>query len=101
MPPGLRLLQEGAGSEALRAALSEWLPGKDSGLLAGPAAKVVAAALAAEGADGAEGAVAGADGAGGAGAEALRYLKANTDLLDKPSVWIVGGDGWAYDVSAF
>jgi len=23
----------------------------------------------------------------------------NTDCLDKPSVWIVGGDGWAYDVS--
>lgn len=25
--------------------------------------------------------------------------QSNTDLLDKPSVWIVGGDGWAYDVS--
>ena len=26
------------------------------------------------------------------------YVKANADLLGKPSVWIFGGDGWAYDI---
>ena len=26
-------------------------------------------------------------------------LQNNTDLLDKPSMWVIGGDGWAYDVS--
>ncbi len=25
-------------------------------------------------------------------------IKENTDLLTKPSVWIIGGDGWAYDI---
>lgn len=30
---------------------------------------------------------------------ALQYLAAGSkDLLEKPSVWIVGGDGWAYDI---
>jgi hypothetical protein len=30
---------------------------------------------------------------------ALQYLAAaGKDLLEKPSVWIVGGDGWAYDI---
>ena len=26
------------------------------------------------------------------------YVTANADLLSKPSVWIFGGDGWAYDI---
>ena len=26
------------------------------------------------------------------------YVVANADLLGKPSVWIFGGDGWAYDI---
>ncbi len=25
-------------------------------------------------------------------------IKENTDLLTKPTVWIIGGDGWAYDI---
>jgi pyruvate/2-oxoacid:ferredoxin oxidoreductase beta subunit len=30
---------------------------------------------------------------------ALQFLAAaGKDLLEKPSVWIVGGDGWAYDI---
>ncbi|MBR0374865.1 MAG: pyruvate:ferredoxin (flavodoxin) oxidoreductase [Mogibacterium sp.] len=27
-----------------------------------------------------------------------KYVIANQDLLPKPSVWIFGGDGWAYDI---
>ncbi len=27
-----------------------------------------------------------------------QYIVANADLLTKPSVWIFGGDGWAYDI---
>ena len=26
------------------------------------------------------------------------FIKQNADLLSKPSVWIFGGDGWAYDI---
>ncbi|GAB4824108.1 hypothetical protein N2152v2_011154 [Parachlorella kessleri] len=103
--------KEGAGSEALRTALQEWLPVKDVGPLAGPAGKAVAAALNAlettpttpatsttigQGSGGpGDG---GGEGVSEAGREAVRYLAANLDLLDKPSVWIVGGDGWAYDI---
>lgn len=28
----------------------------------------------------------------------LQEVKENCDLLTKPSVWIIGGDGWAYDI---
>ncbi|GAB4822569.1 hypothetical protein N2152v2_009615 [Parachlorella kessleri] len=83
------VVQEGAGTEQLRAALTEWIPVRSNGALAGPASEGVKAALAA---------CADANGAESAGANALRFLQANTDLLDKPSVWIVGGDGWAYDI---
>lgn len=38
-------MQEGAGSDELRAALEEWLPVKDNGMLSGPAASEVAKAL--------------------------------------------------------
>ena len=31
-------------------------------------------------------------------AEGLDYIKGNLDCLVKPSVWIFGGDGWAYDI---
>jgi len=31
-------------------------------------------------------------------AEGLDYVKGNLDCLVKPSVWIFGGDGWAYDI---
>ena len=27
-----------------------------------------------------------------------KYVLENTDMLPKPSVWIFGGDGWAYDI---
>ncbi len=31
-------------------------------------------------------------------AEGLDYIKGNLDCLVKPSIWIFGGDGWAYDI---
>lgn len=30
--------------------------------------------------------------------KAATYVKANSDMLLKPSVWMFGGDGWAYDI---
>jgi pyruvate-ferredoxin/flavodoxin oxidoreductase len=30
--------------------------------------------------------------------EALEAVYGNRDLLTKPSIWVVGGDGWAYDI---
>ena len=30
--------------------------------------------------------------------EEVKFLKDNKNLLIKPSVWIFGGDGWAYDI---
>lgn len=63
---------------------------KENGALSGPAGERVEAALKAMGPLG------DANTAGGA---ALAHVAGNTDLLEKPSVWIIGGDGWAYDVS--
>ena len=31
-------------------------------------------------------------------AESLGFIKENLDCLVKPSIWIFGGDGWAYDI---
>ncbi len=31
-------------------------------------------------------------------ADGLDYIKGNLDCLVKPSIWIFGGDGWAYDI---
>ena len=28
----------------------------------------------------------------------LDFIRTNTDILTKPSIWIFGGDGWAYDI---
>ena len=33
-----------------------------------------------------------------AGNAALEEIRDNSDLLSKKSVWVVGGDGWAYDI---
>ena len=30
--------------------------------------------------------------------EHARYVTENTDMLPKPSIWMFGGDGWAYDI---
>lgn len=54
------VVAEAAGSEALCAALTEWLGAKDNGMLAGPAAKAVTAELQALGSTAVSPAVAGA-----------------------------------------
>ena len=28
----------------------------------------------------------------------IEFIRSNTDILTKPSIWIIGGDGWAYDI---
>ena len=38
------------------------------------------------------------DGVGGADADAARALHAVASALERREVWIVGGDGWAYDI---
>ncbi|KIZ02108.1 putative pyruvate-flavodoxinoxidoreductase [Monoraphidium neglectum] len=85
------VVSQGVGSEELRAALGEWLKVKENGALAATAGRAVEAALGALPAA-ARGDVATAGGA------ALAHVAGNVDLLDKPSVWIIGGDGWAYDI---
>jgi hypothetical protein len=84
------VVEQGVGSADLREALAEWIKVRDNGALAGAAGARVEASLKALGDRG------DVNTAGGA---ALAHVAGNTDLLDKPSVWIVGGDGWAYDVS--
>ena len=34
------------------------------------------------------------------GSEALSRVKENKDLLTVPSYWLIGGDGWAYDIGS-
>ncbi len=67
-------------NEKTNAAFAAWLEGKDDADKSKAAAAMVREALENETAEG------------------LDYIKANLDCLVKPSVWIFGGDGWAYDI---
>ncbi len=67
-------------NENTKAAFTEWLDQKDNAEGSKVAAEHVKAAIAKENADG------------------LDYIKSNLDCLVKPSLWIFGGDGWAYDI---
>ena len=67
-------------NEQTNAAFAEWLENKDDAKGSKIASDKVKAALANETASG------------------LDYIKANLDCLTKPSIWIFGGDGWAYDI---
>ena len=67
-------------NEKTNAAFAAWLDGKDDADKSKAAAAMVREALESETAEG------------------LDYIKANLDCLVKPSVWIFGGDGWAYDI---
>ncbi len=67
-------------SEATAAAFKQWIADKNDADASKVAAEAVKAAVANETADG------------------LDYIKGNLDCLVKPSVWIFGGDGWAYDI---
>ena len=67
-------------NEKTNAAFAAWLEGKDDADKSKAAAAMVREALETETAEG------------------LDYIRANLDCLVKPSVWIFGGDGWAYDI---
>ena len=62
------------------AAFDEWIANKNDAAASKVAAEKVKAAVAGE------------------NAEQLDYIKNNHDCLVKPSIWIFGGDGWAYDI---
>lgn len=62
------------------AAFDEWIANKNDAAASKVAAEKVKAAVANE------------------NAEQLDYIKNNLDCLVKPSIWIFGGDGWAYDI---
>ena len=67
-------------NEKTNAAFSAWLSDKEDAEKSKVAAEMVKEALKSETASG------------------LDYIKGNLDCLVKPSVWIFGGDGWAYDI---
>ena len=67
-------------NEKTNAAFAAWLADKDDAEKSKVAAEMVKEALANESADG------------------LDYIRGNLDCLVKPSIWIFGGDGWAYDI---
>ena len=68
--------------EAIVAAAKEWLEKKEDAEGSRAAGEKLVAALEAK------------DG----GADKKAYILANKDLLTKKSIWIFGGDGWAYDI---
>jgi len=68
--------------ETIVAAAKEWLENKDNAEGSRAAGEKLVAALEAK------------DG----GADKKAYILANKDLLTKKSIWIFGGDGWAYDI---
>ena len=67
-------------NEKTSAAFTAWLNDKEDAEKSKVAAELVKSALKDETADG------------------LDYVKGNLDCLVKPSIWIFGGDGWAYDI---
>ncbi len=81
------LLSLGTVSADLTDALNAWLDGKDDANLSQVAAGKVVDLVNAELAN-----------ASGVTLDALNDILARKDCLVKKSVWIVGGDGWAYDI---
>ena len=69
--------------DAIRAAAQEWLDGKDNAEASRAAGDKLVALIEAKNPQGA------CNG---------RYILDNKDLLTKKSIWIFGGDGWAYDI---
>ena len=67
-------------NERTNAAFAEWLANKNDAELSKIAAEKVKEAVKDETAEG------------------LDFIKGNLDCLVKPSIWIFGGDGWAYDI---
>ncbi|MBR5192493.1 MAG: pyruvate:ferredoxin (flavodoxin) oxidoreductase [Clostridia bacterium] len=67
-------------NEATKEAFNQWLADKENAEKSKVAAEKVKEALKNEKAEG------------------LTYIRENADCLVKPSIWIFGGDGWAYDI---
>ena len=67
-------------NEATKLAFKAWLEDKEDAEKSKVASALVEDAIKNETADG------------------LDYIKGNLDCLVKPSIWIFGGDGWAYDI---
>ncbi len=74
-------------SENLKDAFNEWLDGKEDGVLSEAASKKIITLL--------PEAIASAS---GMTLELLNKINNRKDCLIKKSTWIVGGDGWAYDI---
>ncbi|QJB55049.1 pyruvate:ferredoxin (flavodoxin) oxidoreductase [Pseudodesulfovibrio sp. zrk46] len=69
-----------SASGDVKSAIEGWLESKDNAEASAEAGKTLKAALA------------------GTTDEALKAIAADEDLFTKKSVWIFGGDGWAYDI---
>ncbi|MDP4152121.1 MAG: pyruvate:ferredoxin (flavodoxin) oxidoreductase [Bacillota bacterium] len=78
-------LATGVAGNEVKAAADKWLAVKDDKKLSLAASEEVEAVLKAAKAS-------------GEGKEALEYAVKNADMLAKKSIWIFGGDGWAYDI---
>ncbi len=81
------LLGLGGISSAMTEALNEWLDGKDNAEASEKATDKILALIDDE-----------KKKANGVTLELLNAIEAKKDCLIKKSVWIVGGDGWAYDI---
>jgi len=81
------ILNLGGVSEEMVSALNEWLDNKDDAVGSEAAANKILALLEEE-----------KKRANGVTLELLGEVEAKKDCLIKKSVWIVGGDGWAYDI---
>jgi len=67
-------------SDAVKAAIQAWMDTKDSGAANAEPTKALIAALEA------------------CGCEKSKEILENKEFLSKKSIWIFGGDGWAYDI---
>ena len=82
-----KVLEDGIACGALKEALEKWAAAPKDADNTKACAKVIKAELPA--------AIAAASGDAKA---ALQALDADADLFIKKSIWIIGGDGWAYDI---
>ncbi len=78
----VKAIAEGDASADVKAAAKEYLDTVNNSAKNGDASKALVAALKAAGAD----------------CDICRDVLENSEYLSKKSVWIFGGDGWAYDI---
>ncbi len=78
----VQFLAENHKAKAVREAAQAWLDTMDDGKENAPAAEALKAALKKNPCD----------------CDAYKFVTENADYLAKKSIWILGGDGWAYDI---